>query len=46
MTVVPVPSVLFVKVSALTLETNVEFAPAGNNNSLVTPAECGCDLRV
>ena len=33
--------VLFVNVSVDTRDTNVELEPAGNNNSFVTPAECG-----
>ena len=33
-------------VSEDTKETKVEFAPAGNNNSLVTPADCGCAFTI
>ena len=36
-----VVKVLFVKVSVDSSDTKVEFPPAGNNNSFVTPAECG-----
>ena len=36
-----VVKVLFVKVSVDSSDTKVEFPPAGNSNSFVTPAECG-----
>jgi len=37
---------LFVKVSVDTKDTKVESAPAGNNITFVTPAECGWDFNI